>query len=239
MSSQPQKILNEEEKTVISPIVISLILGGIFAFFTALCCLAVNRPNISNSINITAVLFFICMVTFGVMYSFIFGIIYVLVLGGDSKNKMALQFTAVCLSVILGVTFVLTAIPSSFVKIFANSVGYFIVATLNAETLNKGFVLRNKDLEQFHFNKSVLLTVFNFSNFEETWTSIMEDAKKNKDNIYNFKIIENGENNKNNELFKTELKKCVLQKHVVGTMCWYYLSSFMAVLISLKYLIHM
>jgi hypothetical protein len=243
---------NEKDKRpiFISPWVISIILGVIFGVFTCFWVLIINM-NKTPSVNYNVFLKHNCIVflaILAVMFAFIYGIMYVLIIGG-TNHKKALPFIGGFLVVTLGFTFIITSIPgnvegSPFIKIFENSVGYAIISYWNKNVLNKMFEFKDV-LKPYPFDARVILTTFNTNNFDKLYKDLCVFNPSNNvidPNIVNYQFIELKEptntdtdpidlNKENN------LMKMVLQKNAIGVLCWYYMTSFMTTIASLKYLI--
>ena len=220
-----KKSLNNKEKDVIRPIYISLILGSFFIIFTVASMIIINGVNNYNYFSIIQYNLFIFPFIFGTIFLFIYTIIYKIILNGTADN-MALKLIAICTSITLGFTFLLINIPnSSFVKIFENSIGYLISSFFGSGVIDKTFQFKNKEFDNFKMNKNVLLTLFDINNFNNLYDNI------NDNNILTNFTIDNSSNIKN------EFHKLVIQKNRIGILSWYYITSFMTVLICLKYLI--
>jgi hypothetical protein len=231
--NQPKPI-KKQNKPPISPLAISLILGGFFILLTFVVLIFPFNVEIAEygfsqlfKFNI-----FIFIFIFGFLFSFIYGIIYILILGGKNSS-VALKYITIIVGISLGSVMCVTSLVNPAVKIFANSVGYLILSSSlygyiypKTTAINNIFTLNPPDIYG-KTDKSVLLTLFDVFNFNKLY----EDISTNAEN-FNFKLNDN--KNENN---KKSFHRMVVLKHKIGILSWYYISSFTAVLISLKYLV--
>jgi len=226
------------EPLLINPFIISLILGGIFVLITMFVYAFHSKINLYGfSYNWFSFNIFIFFIIYGILLIFIYFIIYII--GGgliDKSSSKSLHYIVLSIMVI---TLIITFLPSIFVKVFENSIGYFIVSLglfgnireiFNYNTnINSNIILKDSHypmLSDYKNNTaSFILTLFDSLNFNNIFNEF------NKDNTnYNFYL------NSDND-FKEKLFRMVVFKHKVGILCWYYISSFMSIIITLHQII--
>lgn len=242
--STNSNIENFQNKTilgVISMYSIFFTIGIIFIIITFFSI--VNLPNFIHPvfykndfwflITIFIILFFV------LSFGYIYGFLYIYIFNGTNHSK-AIKNICLCVFIILFPIFVLLQSPV-FVKIFENSIGYFLISFFQGKTVNELFTINtniiNTDNENTNptnitdyvqQNKTFLLTLFTI----DTYHKLMEEINKNQISLP-FSI--NNSNNNNND----NLIKYIYMKNRIGKLCWIYLASVISAIVSIKYIVHL
>lgn len=175
----------------------------------------------------------ICICNYGVFQAYL----------NNLSSPQVTKVTIMTTISIIGLMFLLTN-DVSFIKVFENTIGYSVVSaghmlssgefsgTSLEEFMNATiFTYKNenenvaRDLVYSKINYDFLLTVFRLDNFCEA----MDALVKKEDSDYCFYLTDDEERIKH-------LLSLVVQKNLVGQLCWIYLATLCATIVSFKFL---
>ena len=154
------------------------------------------------------------------------------------------KVTFMCTTCIIGVIFLLTN-DISFVKIFENTIGYTIVSCLhnlpgNISTL-KDFMnetIVTTGIEQVEKcmrpNYEFLLTTFRLDNFGPAIKELQKGKGNSDEATYKYGFRLKNDNSVSGDM--KHLLSLVIRKNLIGQLCWIYLGTLSATIVSFKFL---
>jgi hypothetical protein len=199
---------------------------GVFYSIILLFCTNLNI----NSFNF---LCFIFIFTIIFLLLYIFFVINKLVLNGNLNFKVFFYILICLFSIIFPIFFILCIEKfmkcNSFIQIFENTIGYFLIClpyfSDYTTNLSNYFMLNDKincNSIKNLIDLKYLITLINCNTFNEDYTKIHNSQV---DIFFNV-----GDNEK--------IQRVVNEKNRYGILCWFYLTSAIAVIITTKYIVN-
>ena len=173
--------------------------------------------------------FILFFIVFIVTFAINFGIMYSLIMKGN-QNYKAMKVITLCIVAMIGVMFLLIN-NINFVKIFENSVGFYLVQFLSPKKNISFSTFFNSLFVHDMFPKggidfSFLFTLFRLDNFGD----LLKDIGTHSNGKYDFHL--NPLNVENLDV----LTNMIVTKNTIGHMCWILFSTLASTFVSLKFL---